>query len=179
MAADAVTSHFKMNRIFLLLLSVFLAGFARAQDAPLKRTAYTLKIPISKNKVYEEAIPEGPFVLPDKTIMLYAGESVNIEVDQTEGVVNSFRAVATIKDSAKTITLAFTQSVNNKKHEMMMLSVRNPFAWPLTYQANIFLLRQEKWVTTNVVPVLPGLMSYETWPDPIVSIGIGKLAFKK
>ncbi len=169
-----------MKRILLLLLALCLGAISYGQDnAPLKRAAYTLKMPISKSKVYEEAIPEGPYVLPDKTIMLYPGETVNIEVDQTDGVVHSFRAVAAINDSAKTIVLSFTQSVNNKKHELMMLAVKNPFAWHLTYQANIFLLRPEKWVSTNVVPVFPGLMSYETWPDPIVSIGIGKLAFKK
>jgi len=42
----------------------------------------------------------------------------------------------------------------------------------------IFLLKHNKWVPTSVIPVEEKLMSYETWPDIILSITLQEFTFK-
>jgi len=172
-----------MQHRSIFLLSLFLASagitaFGR-QDSLLKRTPYKLSIAVDKKTVYEEMLKEAPYVLPDKTIQLYPGETLFIEVDQTDGNIQSLKAVKEIKDSSKTVILKFVQVVEKKKHAQMMLTVVNPFRYNLVYQANIFLLNQQKWVKTNVYPVFAGISGIETWQDIIISAGLGGWAFQK
>src|SRR6266446_2146379 len=156
--------------IALLTISVYSYG----QDiTQLKRTPYKLIVAVDKNSSYEEEIKATPYVLPNKTIQLYPGETVYIEVEQVNGNIKNMTAVNKIKNPAITLTISFTQSVKKKVHESTMLKVINPFSIQLMYKAKIFLLNQKKWVDTDVYPVEPGLTAFETWQDIITSIGLG------
>lgn len=149
-----------------------------AQDTTqLKRTPYKLTVAVDKKTTYEEDIKGTAYVLPNNTIQLYPGETVYIEVKQTDGNIESMTAVKEIRDPAITVTISFTQSAKKKVHEITMLQVKNPFSKPLTYKATIFLLKQKRWVDTNVYPVAAGLSAFETWPDIITSIGLGDWKF--
>jgi hypothetical protein len=113
-----------------------------AQDtSQLKRTPYKLKVIVDKKTFYEEDLNATPYVLPGNTIQLYPGEAIFIEIDQTDGVIKGIKAVKEIKAPAKTLTISFTQSVNKKIHELMMLKVINPFTYRLSYKAMIYLRR--------------------------------------
>lgn len=159
----------------LLTISICL----NAQDTTqLKRSPYKLTVAVDKNSVYEEEISGTPYVLPDKTIQLYAGETVYIEVAQENGVIKSLTAVKEIKNPSITLTISFTQNVKKKVHELTMLKVINPFPNQLIYKAKIFLFPQKKWVDTDVYPVEAGLAGIETWPNIITSIGLGSWTFQ-
>jgi len=146
-------------------------------SSQLKRTPYKLSLPVDKNSIYEEDIKATPYVLPDKTVQIYPGETIYVEVRQDSGKIISMTAVKEIKDPTLTLTIKLIQSVKKKVHEMTMLEIHNPFASRLNYKAFMFLLRQKKWVETNVYPVEPGLSGFETWPDVIVSLGLGDWTF--
>jgi hypothetical protein len=75
--------------------------------------------------------------------------------------------------------VSFKQNTEGKKHQIMMLTIKNPFDVSLKYRASIFLMKQNKWVTTNVLPIMPGISSYETWPDIIVTIALDQWAFEQ
>lgn len=169
-----------MKLIFILLIAVLkLSITGYCQDTTLlKRIPYHLSVAVDKKISYEEDLNEVPYVLPNSTVQLYPGEIVNFEIEQENGVIKNMTAVKEIKNPAKTITISFTQSVKKKVHELMMLKVTNPFANDLIYSANIFLLNQKKWVGTNVYPVGAGIAAFETWPDVIISIGLGNWKFK-
>lgn len=168
-----------MKKQLLLLLVLFTTVYACGQDTSLlKRPAYKLTVAVNKNNFYEEDLKAGPYVLPDKTIQLYPGETVYAEVEVAGGVIKNITAVKEIKDSAKTLTISFKQTANGGVHEMMMLKITNPFAMVLTYQASMFLFKQKKWVDTDVEPVRPGIAAIETWPDIIISIGVGGWKFQ-
>lgn len=79
----------------------------------------------------------------------------------------------------KTITISFTQQTDGKKNIGMMLKIDNPFDKKLEYKANMFLMKNNKWVSTNVLPVQPKLSHFETWPDIIVTIALSDWKFKK
>jgi hypothetical protein len=112
-------------------------------------------------------------------VQMYPSETVFIEVEQTNGVIKSIKAVKSIKDSTKTISLNFKQTTKGKIHDSMMLTVHNPFPYELEYQAGIFLMKQKKWVKTSILPIGAGLTNYETWPDVITSIALRQWKFKK
>ena len=162
--------------LFALLAISFLSY---GQDtSQLKRTPYKLTVAVDKKNVYEEDIQATPFVLPDESIQLYPGETVYIEVKQENGVIKGMTAVKEIADPSKTLTISFTQTANKKVHELMMLKITNPFPRKLIYRATIFLLQQKTWNETDVYPVEAGLAGIETWPDIIISIGLGGWKFE-
>ena len=154
-----------MRNIFILLITLFTISFCYGQDTTqLKRVPYKLTVAVDKNSVYEEEIKATGYVLPNKAIQLYPGETVYVfEVEQDNGVIKSLTLVKEIKDSSKTLTLSFTQSTKKKVHEMMMLKVINPLPFKLIYKASIFLFVQKKWVNADVYPVEAGLSGFETW----------------
>ena len=162
----------------IALLTISLGSYG--QDiAQLKRTPYKLRVAVDRNSVYELGIKGTEYVSPDKTIQLYAGETVYIEVEQENGDIKSMTAVKEIINPAKTITISFTQSIKENEHESMMLKVINPFEKNLVYKAKIFLFQEKKWVNTDVFPIQPRLSGLETWPDIIPSIGLGDWSFKR
>jgi hypothetical protein len=168
----------KKNFIFSIALLVFSFCLYGQDGAPLKRTPYKLKVAVDKKSFYEEDLKEAAFVLPDKTVQLYPGETIYIEVEQENGVIKNMTAVKEIKNPAITLTISFTQTAAKKVHEMMMLKISNPFSSSLIYKASIFLFKQKRWVNTNVYPVMAGLSAYETWPDIITSIGLSSWTFE-
>jgi hypothetical protein len=117
-------------------------------------------------------------VLPDKSVQLYPGEKVFVEVEQENGVIKSVKAVKENTNPDKTLILEFTQTAKNKVHQMMMLNVTNPFKKNLAYRALMYPLKAGKWVETDVLPVMAGLSGFETWPDVITSIALSGWTFK-
>ncbi|MBC7937748.1 MAG: hypothetical protein H7Y86_20555 [Rhizobacter sp.] len=169
-----------MKQIILLtLLITFLSNVTNGQDnIPLKRKPYKLAVAVDKEIVYEEDLKDNPYVWPDKTVQLYPGETVYIEIEFNKDTIKRFVAGKENTNPSTTLELTFTQVSNDKVHELMMLKVKNPFKKKLVYEAMIFLMKQKKWVKTSVIPVEGGLMGFETWPDIITSIGVGGWTFK-
>src|SRR5882757_4575691 len=131
-------------KIKILLSLTFLAFVfcSYGQDTTqLKRTPYKLTVAVDKKIVYEEDLNATAYVLPDKTVQLYPGETVYVEVEQGNGVIKSMKAVKEISDPTKTLTLSFTQTAEGGVHQMMMLKVINPFKQQLVYHASIFLMK--------------------------------------
>src|SRR4249920_2400542 len=107
-----------------------------AQDTTdFKRPAYKLTVAVDKKSFYSEEIKSGSFVLPDNTLQLYPGETVYLEMDQEGGVIKKIRAIPVIRDSAKTVSITFSQLLEKRVHTMMMLKVTNPFNLKLIYKA--------------------------------------------
>ncbi|HEY6900287.1 MAG TPA: hypothetical protein VI233_06580 [Puia sp.] len=162
----------------LLLLLALAATTGVGASAQLKRAPYKLSVAVDKGTVYEEDIKETPYVLPNNTVQLYPGETVFIEVELADNSITGMTAVKENEHPEKTLVISFTQVASDKKHESMMLKVVNPFKQQLSYGAMIFLMKQKKWVKTDVYPVEAGLAGFETWPDIITSIGLGQWKFK-
>lgn len=167
------------NCLTYAILLLATSPFSYGQDSTqLKRTPYKLIVAVDKKFSYEEEIKATAYVLPNNVIQLYPGETIFVEVEQENGSIKRITAVEEIKNPAITLTISFTQTVKNNTHEMTMLKVMNPFSSQLTYKAAIFLLKQKKWVDTDVYPVGAHLSAFETWPDVITSIGLGDWAVK-
>ncbi len=167
-------------RYFLILVVFFLTTpfNSKGQDSTiLKRIPYTLRIDVDKVNFYEDQIGATPYVFPNNGMQIYPGETIYVEVEQYNGVINSMKAVKQINNPKKTLTISFSQKSENKIHQMMMLEIRNPFPKNLTYEAKMYLLKQNQWFDTNVYPVMAGLSAFETWTDIIISLGLGSWKF--
>jgi hypothetical protein len=167
------------SKLILALLSLFLSISLFSQNiVPLKRTPYTLKVIVDKKHVYEEEIAATEYVKPNNTVQLYPGELIYLEIEVENGLIKSVSAVDSMLHPEKTLIIKFTQTVKKKEHEMVVLSISNPFSRDLIYKSKIFLLKQNRWTDTNVLPVMAGLSAFETWPDIITSIALGQWEFK-
>ena len=168
-------------KLFLTLVCFlpFLNSIAQDSNVVKERAAFKLRIEVDKNSVYESDIPASPYLNGPNVLQLYPGEKVFIEVEQTEGTISSLKVVRENKHPEKTLEISFAQNAEKRKHQNMMLSIKNPFEKDLTYSAIINLMPSKKWVNTNVLPVQAGLSGFEMWPDLIISIGLAEWAFKK
>lgn len=152
---------------------------AFSQDSTqLRRLPYKLSVAVNKKTVYEEDIKATPYVLPNKAIQLYPGETIYIEIEHENGVIKSVTAVEENTNPEKTVTISFTQSVKKRVHQLTMLRIENPFTQNLIYTSRIFLFKQSRWVDTDVYPVRGRLSAFETWPDIITSIALGNWELK-
>jgi hypothetical protein len=168
-----------MKYSILLLILITTSSISYGQDSTkLKRTPYKLTVVVDKETVYEEDIKANLYIFPDNTVQLYPGETIYIQVEQEKGIIKSMNAVKENISPNKTLIIAFSQTVTKGVHESMMLKVTNPFAQNLIYKAKIFILKQKKWVDTDVYPVEAGLSGFEIWPDIITSIGLGHWEFQ-
>jgi hypothetical protein len=168
-----------MKYIFIsvLLFSIVPFNLIGQDTTVLKRTPYTLRVNVDNDNFYEDQIGATPYVFPNNGMQVYPGETIYVEVEQENGVIKRLKAVKEINNPKTTLTITFSQESENKIHQMMMLKIQNPFPKDLGYKAKMFLLKQNKWVNTNVYPVTAGLSAFETWPDIIISLALGNWEF--
>ena len=170
--------HVMKQILFLVVITLTLTVSSKGQDTTvLKRTPYTLKIEVDKKNFYEDEIGATPYVFPNNGMQIYPGETIYVEVIEENGIIKSMKAVKEITKPNTTLTIKFSQKSENKVHQMMMLEVQNPFLKNLTYEAQMFLLSNKKWVKTSIYPVMAGLSGFETWTDIIISLGLSNWKF--
>jgi hypothetical protein len=166
--------------IAVLLTSIIIPSSVVAQDLfPLKRKPYLLTLAVDKKTTYEENLPEAQYVLPDQTVQLYPGETVFVEIEQENGVIKNVRAVVENKYPQKTLIITLTQVSKKKVHQSVMLKIENPFKFTLKYEAKTYMLHYKNWVNARVLPVPPGLSSFETWAEMITSVAVGNLQLEQ
>jgi hypothetical protein len=54
----------------------------------------------------------------------------------------------------------------------MILSVYNPFAKFLFYDAQFTRINEQSFTNSLVTPIRPGKVAYETWPDMIKTMSL-------
>ncbi len=161
-----------MKTNFIILLFILGSNFIFGQDTSAlnKRPSFNLDLYVNDTVFYEAPIAESFYVINDSMIQIFPGENLYFEATQNHGKLDKLKRVASVTDSSKTLIIEFKQVYKGKTHEQMILSVRNPFKKNLHYKAFMNLMKNKKWAKTSVVPVIAGLISYETWPNIITSL---------
>ena len=158
----------------LSLCLICMVGVAQVNSIKTSRNDFKLTLAVDGENYYETDVKAGPYIVGPDVLQIYPTEKVLMEVEQVQGVIKSIKVVKENNNPAKTIEVSFMQNTEGKKHQLMMLTIKNPFDMDLKYRASIFLMKENKWVTTNVLPIKRGISSYETWPDIIVTIALDK-----
>ena len=162
-----------MNFIFKTILIVILFNIVRpiyAQNNKEFRDEFILKLPVDNEKFYEQKIESTKFFVKEKVLQIYPGEKLFIEVEIINDEISTMKVVKENLNPSKTIVLEFTQIVKDKKSELMMLKLENPFNKDLDYKAMMYIVGHNKWINTSVIPIKAKLTGYETWKDVIITL---------
>lgn len=160
-----------MNKLQLLTLLFpfgLVTGFA--QNTKTNREGFILKLPVNKEQYYEQEIAATPYFVKEGTLQIYPGEKLYLEVEKTKKGIKSIGVVKENINPEKTIALEFSQEVIDGENRPMILKISNPFKNDLEYKAAMYVAGHSQWVPTNVLPVRGKLISYEMWPDVIISL---------
>lgn len=160
-----------MRTCFLIFL-MLIGKFCLAQSTGNSRPPFSLKLFVNDSTFYQAQMGETMFVIDKKTVQIFPGEKLFIEADLMKDSLVNLKVVPEIINKEKTLTIVFMQENENKLHKQMRLTITNPFSKQLEYSAQINLMKYKKWVKTSVVPVQPGLVSYEMWPDIITTVAL-------
>ena len=167
----------RMKLLLTILLSMSFA-FTFAQNERTNREEYSLKLPVDGDHFYEQKVKSSPFFVKENVLQIYPGEKLFIEAEITKKEITSMKVVKENLNPERTIEIEFTQTTKDRKSESMMLEVVNPFKKDLEYKAMMFIVGQDKWINTNVLPVKAKLTGYETWSDVIISLVLLDWTFK-
>jgi hypothetical protein len=152
----------------LLLSSLFILGYSQ-NDKP-ERDGFQLKLAVDSINFYEQQVNKMPYFVKEKVLQIYPTEKIFIEVDVNKSEIVSMKTVKENINPKKTITVELTQSTKNRKHELTMLKITNPFKKELKYKAIMYIVGHNKWIPTSTLPVEAKLITYETWDEVIITL---------
>jgi len=156
------------QKIFTFLFGLTFL-FGSAQNDRLERNAFTLKLSVDSVQFYEQEVKQTPYFVKDDILQIYPGEKIFIEVEIDKSGIKSMKTVSSNINPDKTITIELNQHTKGKKHDFMMLKIDRTFKGLLEYKALMYIVGQDKWIPTNVLPVKAN-GAYETWPDVIITL---------
>lgn len=162
----------------LLLLLLLMVKFANAQTDGNERAPFALKLFVDSTNFYEAPMPKTFFVPKEGVIQIFPGETLYIEADVADNKLINLKAVPSIVNKEKTLTITFEQLHHGKLHEQMMLTISNPFSKGLEYKCIMNLMKQKRWVGTDVIPVRAKIMSKEMWGDILTSVALENFTLK-
>jgi len=146
------------------------------------RNTYELVLSIDEENYYSWDVPESPYFVEKDVLQIYPNETVYIEVDNTNTIINEMKIVKDNINREKTIIIEFkqiTKKENQRIHDMMILNIFNPLDYDLNYSCYMYLLKNNKWVRTSVIPVRATIGSYEIWPDIIITLLLQKFTLSE
>lgn len=152
----------------VMLSLAYCVGFT--QNEVLTRDTFTLILPIDGVSYYEQEVERSPYFFEGNILQIYPGESLLVEVTLKGDEIALMQVVKENINPERTIQLEFTQKTKDNKSEFMMLKVSNPFDKKLNYKAMMFSVGATEWKKTSIIPVQPGLSSFESWKEVIVSL---------
>ena len=176
-----ICQKMKINNNFLMLIIFCIPIIMQAQENNTKsaREGFKLVLAVDEKTSYESEIEPSPFITGQNILQLYPGEDIFLEIDQKDGIILNMRVVKKNVNLDKTLEISFKQDIDKNQHKAMILQIKNPFKMTLKYSAKMLLLKDSKWVDTDVMPVREKLSSFETWPDIIISLALDDWKFNK
>ena len=166
-----------MKKITFIL--ILLSAICQSQNEKSEREPFKLEIVADAENNYSANISKFPYFVKEKVLQIYPGEELNIETEIKGDSIFSMKVVDKIAFPEKTIKLKFFQNAPDRKNTQMLLSIVNPFDRKLIYNAMIYTVAGQRWSPTSIIPIQPGLVGYETWPDVIATMALEKWRFVK
>jgi hypothetical protein len=156
-----------MKSSLALLICLASIGLTFAADDTVFREPFTLKLQIGKEHFYEENFGKIPFVYQGD-VYLFKGDEFGLSLD-IQG--NFIRTVNYQPDLMKAdVTLKSWQEVRPDSAMMMALKIQNSTRLTLHFDALMTAPNRKGVGTTSILPVQPGLASFESWPHPIIQL---------
>lgn len=129
------------------------------------RPATTVILALGTGEMVRFHVSTRPYVI-DGVVSVIAGETIYVEAVPHGSTLAELRFVPAIANPDRTVTLKFEQSLGIG----MVLTVTNPFSEPLKYSAGIHRPGYDEFHRTSICPVMPGVRTWEHWPEPLVQL---------
>lgn len=154
---------------FIFLFS----SYAIAENSSF-REPFVLQLPMDDKNYYEQKFEKIPFVY-ENTVLLFNNEKFGINIKLSE---NGKFDIVYEKDSEKAdVSLSFSQ-ITLDKNLMMMLEIKNNTKKTLTMEGLMTVPSKKGVKPTSIIPISPGLSSFESWPHPIVQLALKNIQLK-
>ncbi len=160
-----------MKKSILLLLILISFGVNAQNDKP-NRKPFNLELAVDSINYYQQKIEETPYFVKENILQIYPSEKLNIEVEIENDSIIAMKTVSKIEFPEKTIIIDFKQEVKDRKSEMMMLTIKNPFDKTLAFNAHMFIVGRNEWIPTSIIPIKAKLTNFEMWNDIIISLAL-------
>ncbi|MPS64710.1 MULTISPECIES: hypothetical protein [Chryseobacterium] len=167
----------KIKILSLLIISLF-SNFCFGQNEKEYREEFTLKIPVDSIQFYQQEVPKSKYFVKEGVLQIFPGENLYVETEISGNKITSMKVVKENLNPAKTIEIKFSQTVEGRKHEQMVLEVKNPFDKELNYDAMMFIVGHDNWMKTSIIPIKPKLMNFEMWNDVIITLVLNNWRIK-
>ncbi|MGV3662379.1 MAG: hypothetical protein ACO1TE_19505 [Prosthecobacter sp.] len=140
------------------------------------REPFTLKLHVDTERFYEEKFGKIPYV-HEGDVHLFKDDRFGLSLDIQEDAVRAVRYEPDFKKAD--VTLIFTQDVKADGETMMLLQIRNKTKHPLRFDGLMTVPGNKSILQTRILPIRPGMSSFESWPHPIVQLVLQKLRIEK
>lgn len=161
-----------------ILIIAFAASLYAADEAKAPgndavfREPFTLKLHVDKKHFYEEEIGKIPYV-HDGDVYLFKGDEFGLNLEMVGESIRTIKYQPDVKKAD--VTLKFTQEINEDGSAMMLLVIRNGTRKTIYIDALMTVPNKKAIARTSILPIAPGLSSYESWPHPIVQLVLRKI----
>ena len=168
----------KSKILFLFIISLF-STFSFAQNEKEYREEFTLKIPVDSVQFYQQEVQKSKYFVKEGVLQIFPGENLFIETETDGNKITAMKIVKENLNPEKTIEIKFYQTTDGRKHEQMMLEVKNPFDKELNYDAMMYIVGHKDWIKTSIIPIKPKLMNFEMWNDVIITLVLSNWRIKQ
>ncbi|MGA1870951.1 MAG: hypothetical protein ACMUJM_20635 [bacterium] len=168
-----------MKKLILIIIISLISLSASAQNTlndTVFRETFTLKLHVDKGHYYEEKFDRIPYI-HNNAVYLFAGESFGINLQMENQKIKN---ILYQKDIDKAdIDFRFSQEIEKDGSSMMMLVIKNKTKNKIFMDALMTIPGKKGIYQTTILPLMPGLSGYESWPHPIVQLVLKDIRLKK
>jgi len=131
------------------------------------REPFKLRLRINQEQVYEQEFEDKMPYVAKGYVYIFSNEEFGINLALKDGQITEITYQNDINKADITFKM-YNELVKGKI--MMYLKVTNNTESELEYKAMMVVLNRERPVKTSVINVLPKIMSFESWPHPIIQL---------
>ncbi|MCV9930003.1 hypothetical protein OIU83_20250 [Flavobacterium sp. LS1R49] len=166
-----------MRKTFTLF-AILLFVVCNSQNTKTNRDSFKLELIADAKNNYTMQVPNSPYFVKEKVLQIYPSEKLYIETIIKDNSIYSMTVVNKNLNPKRTIEIDFSQNATDRTNKQMLLKVTNPFNKKLNYDASMYIIGHDKWISTSIIPILPNLVNYETWPDVIITLALENWRFE-
>lgn len=153
-----------------VLFFLFLSSQAFAENSVF-RDPFTLQLPIDEKQYYEQKFEKIPYVY-ENTVLLFVNESYGINLKPSEA--GKFDVIYEKNIEKADVSLEFTQK-RLGENLTMILQIKNNTKKTLVMQGLMTVPGKKGVAKTSIIPINAGLVSFESWPHPIVQLALKEI----
>lgn len=156
-----------MKYIWLFL---FLSSQVFAENS-IFRESFTLHLPMDDKHYYEQKFEKIPYVY-ENTVLIFINESFGINLESSES--GKFEVVYEKNIEKADVLLEFSQKKLDE-NLTMILKIKNNTKKTLVMQGLMTVPGNKGVAKTSIIPINAGLVSFESWPHPIVQLALKEI----